>query len=143
MFQKITSLLQKQIAQQLQDAGAAAVVCGRAENAEKISGAYKNMLDLIKYRVFFNKGHIFELGAIRSFEEDYKYPTQLEQQIIQSLRLGDVQKASDNYYKMLQVISDYRYDHFRFSVKRLYVSIQILIKELQEQGCFKIIWIPG
>ncbi len=137
LFQKITYPLQKQIAKQLQAAGASAVVCGRIENAEKLSAAYKNMLDLVKYRIFFDKGHIFDLGAIRSFEEDYKYPTQLEQQIMQSLRSGDVQNASDNYNKMLQLISNYRYDHFRFSVKRLYVSIQILIKELQEQGCFE------
>jgi len=64
------------------------------------------------------------------------YPSELEKNLVQLLRQGKASEAFDCYGEFFSVISKNTFTHFRFSLKRLYISIQLLIKELQGSGCF-------
>lgn len=64
------------------------------------------------------------------------YPSELEKSLVQLLRQGKAAQAYACYEKFFSEITQHTFTHFRFSLKRLYISIQLLIKELQGSGCF-------
>lgn len=118
--------------------GARLVVCsGRISNAVGLSTAYASLVDYHKLSLLFGSAGVLSLTGRVVNGGDFAYPTDLEKAILHCLRAGDAERATEQLDEFLSVVGRYRFDHVRFSVKRLYVSIQFLIKELQAQGYFE------
>jgi AraC-like DNA-binding protein len=58
------------------------------------------------------------------------YPTEKEKELLQLLRQGRAEEAFGAYLQFFEAISGRSFTHFRFSMKRLYISLQLLAKEM-------------
>jgi len=58
------------------------------------------------------------------------YPTEKEKELLQLLRQGRAEDAFEAYLQFFEAISGGSFTHFRFSMKRLYISLQLLAREM-------------
>lgn len=60
------------------------------------------------------------------------YPHQMEKEILSLLRQGKADDAYAAYLEFFEEVIQWSFSHFRFSMKRLYISVQLLAKEMGE-----------
>lgn len=94
------------------------------------------LLEQLRFSFLYERGTLLEE---RQFERDLTggtYPAELENSLLHLLHQGRSLEAYQQYETFLAVVSNGSFTHFRFSFKRLYISMQLLVKELQNVGCF-------
>jgi len=64
------------------------------------------------------------------------YPTDMEKTMLQFLHQGKATEAIAVYEDFFMQVTTGSYDHFKFAMKRLFISLQLAVNELQKQGLF-------
>ena len=94
------------------------------------------LLEELRFSFLYPARSVLNAKNLLRTMEGGVYPSELEKNLVQLLRQGKASEAFDCYGEFFSEISKNTFTHFRFSLKRLYISIQLLIKELQGSGCF-------
>lgn len=108
-----------------------AVGSPQAEGLSFLPGLADSLLRELRFSFLYPEGTI--LGCpkeSRSSGTAVTYPTEKEKELLQLLRQGRAEDAFEAYLQFFEAISGRSFTHFRFSMKRLYISLQLLAKEM-------------
>ncbi|TDY60821.1 cache domain-containing protein [Aminivibrio pyruvatiphilus] len=108
-----------------------AVGSPQAEGLSFLPGLADSLLRELRFSFLYPEGTI--LGCpkeSRSSGTAVTYPTEKEKELLQLLRQGRAEDAFEAYLQFFEAISGGSFTHFRFSMKRLYISLQLLAKEM-------------
>lgn len=94
------------------------------------------LLEEMRFSFLHESGTILEEKQIERSLTGGIYPTELENLLLHLFHQGRSLEAYQQYETFIGLVSTNSFTHFRFSFKRLYISIQLLVKELQGIGCF-------
>ena len=88
------------------------------------------MLQELRFHFLHPPGTWVRLGADNRLQVPAAYPVELEQTLLAALRHGREEETRTLYQDFFSAVSASTFTHFRFSMKRLFISIQLLVKEL-------------
>ncbi|MDY0290335.1 MAG: helix-turn-helix domain-containing protein [Sphaerochaeta sp.] len=94
------------------------------------------ILEELRFSFVHERGTVLEERELTRSLTSGPYPTDLEKSVINHLQRGQSDEAYALYQEFFSQVSRYSFNHFRFAMKRFYISLQLLIKELQDTGCF-------
>jgi two-component system, response regulator YesN len=103
---------------------------GPVAEASALPGVFMALRDQLRFGFLHSPGEVVYLQRQGQQEAASEYPMDLEKQILHQLRSGDGLAAEETLHDFIESLSVLRYDIFRFSVRRLFVSIQLLSREL-------------
>ena len=103
---------------------------GPVAAATDLPGIFLALRDQLRFGFMHKRGEIMYLQQQGQQETASEYPTELEKQMIHQLRSGDILAAEETLHDFIESLSVLRYDIFRFSLRRLFVSVQLLGREL-------------
>ncbi len=112
------------------------ITSGTIQGVAGLAAGYENMLDLYNKLLLFGNTGVFSAEDYIRDVREFNYPTEQEKTLLHSIKAGNSELSIQEFETFLDVISEYRYDQVRFSLKRLFVSLQFQAKELQSQGYF-------
>jgi AraC-like DNA-binding protein len=131
VFQENAEALESSLVQVLQDRGGAVVaLSGPVPDAAAIPGAFAALRDIVRFGFLYGPGEAVYVPETDPPVEAFEYPTEQEKLLLHQLRSGDQAAAEGTLQEFIASLSAQRYDIFRFSVRRLFVSIQLLRREL-------------
>jgi len=131
-------------AQQLQDLYDRSIASGvelvifnrRIEHPFQLANHASLILEELRFSFMYDTGIKVEEKELKRSLNAGVYPSELEKNLLHLLHQGRAIEAYDVYTGFFGEIAKYSFTHFRFSMKRLYISLQLLVKEMQETGCF-------
>ena len=127
LLQGATAPVERRLIRRLQSQGARLVVRGPdVPDARSLPAAYARAFELAQFAFLFQPGEVVSVDDRRHQTADFEYPTALEQRVLQSARSGEAQAALALVRQFFEEVSAFRHDHFRFAVRRLYVSLELL-----------------
>jgi hypothetical protein len=92
--------------------------------ADTVALAYNNTLNISMYRLKYGHASIITPEALKDIRgDDFKFPSSKEKIILDSLKLGNMERAKEAYYDVIEAISDYPYDNIMASIIYLIFSI--------------------
>jgi AraC-like DNA-binding protein len=103
---------------------------GPVAEAASLPGVFLALRDCVRFGFLHEPGEVVYIQKLTEQETAFEYPLELEKRMLHQLRSGDGQAAEEILHDFLESLSGQRYDIFRFSVRRLFVSIQLLGREL-------------
>ena len=112
------------------------VLSRRIEHPFQLSRRAFNILEELRFSFIYRNGTVLEERELQRSITSGTYPAELEKDLIHHLQRGQSEEAYALYQEFFAQVSKYSFNHFRFAMKRFYISIQLLIKELQEIGCY-------
>ena len=131
LLQENADSLEAALVQAVQGHGSGVIaLSGPVPNASAIPGAFIALRDLVRFGFIYRPGELVYMPKPGQAETVFEYPTELEKLLLHQLRSGDGLAAEETLLEFIHVLSSQRYDIFRFSVRRLFVSIQLLCREL-------------
>lgn len=129
---------------QLFDQGISLIVLQRrVEHPYQLASHATLMLEQLRFSFLYDSKALIEEKQVERDLGGGIYPTELENTFLHLLHQGRSWEAYQQYEAFLRFVSTSSFTHFRFSFKRLYISMQLLVKELQEGGCFALYAEPG
>lgn len=129
--------------EQLRRRGARVVaVADHVPNAAALPAAFARAVDIVRFGFLLENGSVVSTTDRRFQSARFEYPTELERRILHAARTGDSTEAKELFAEFLQRVSAYRYDHFRFAIRRLFVSVQAVWREV-EAACVPDATEPG
>lgn len=112
------------------------VVSRYIDHPYQLSRRAFRILEELRFSFVHEKGTVLEERELKRCLTSGPYPTELEKSVINHLQRGQGDEAYALYQEFFSHVSLYSFNHFRFAMKRFYISLQLLIKELQDTGCF-------
>jgi AraC-like DNA-binding protein len=97
--------------------------------ADEIPAAFAALRELVRFGFMSRPGELLLLTKRQAVSSSFEYPSAIEKRILQAAKAGDRQLAGMALQDFIKAAASYRYDLFRFSVRRLYVSVQALSHE--------------
>jgi len=117
--------------------GTTVVVCSRRiEHPHQLGLHAPRLLEELRFSFLYREGCLMEEQDLKRSLVGGTYPSDLEKTMLRLLHQGHSEDAFECYDDFIEAVSRHSFTHFRFSMKRLYISMQLLVKELQENGCF-------
>ena len=117
--------------QTMQNRGAGVIaLSGPVSDAAAIPATFAALRDLVRFGFLHSPGEAVYLPEVAQRAVEFEYPTELEKLVLHQLRSGDGLAAEESLYEFICSLSTQRYDIFRFAIRRLFVSIQVLSREL-------------
>lgn len=110
------------------------VLSRKIDNASALAVYAQEILEILRFSFLYTDQDIIPVKQIVRSSEEGMYPSETEKKVLQLLHQGHAQEAFDAYKNFFLLICRHTYNHFRFSMKRLYISIQLLAEELRETG---------
>ena len=108
----------------------------RIEHPFQLANQASLVLEELRFSFMYTTGTKLEEKELKRSLNTGAYPSELEKNLLHLLHQGRAIEAYDVYTGFFEEIAKYSFTHFRFSMKRLYISLQLLVKEMQETGCF-------
>lgn len=137
LFQNLSPREERKLARTLRQKGARVIVCsGIVDQIHQLPRQVLRMQELTRFSFLYKKGSVLGSKDLNRMQPHSRYPTDLEQLLLHHLRQGLTKDALEIYEDFVKTVSVATYDHFRFSVKRLFISIQLLVREMQLRGMF-------
>jgi AraC-like DNA-binding protein len=131
LLQGNAAAYERRFIRRLQESGARVVAYSQEiVDAEGLSETFARMNDVLKYAFLYEPGQAVPASERRYHAARFEYPSEIEKQILQLARSGDKPGAADEFQNFFQHVSAYRYEYFHFSIRRLYVSLQVLAREI-------------
>lgn len=112
------------------------IVCRNIEHPYQLGSYAARLLEELRFSFLHPQKATLDFHDLNRSLLGGTYPSELEKHILRLLHQGRSAEASYVYQEFFEQVSKNSFTHFRFSMKRLYISIQLLIKELQETDCF-------
>jgi AraC-like DNA-binding protein len=103
---------------------------GPVAEAADLPGIFLALRNQLRFGFMHSRGEVLYLPQQGQQETALDYPTELEKRMIHQLRSGDGLAAEETLHDFIESLSVLRYDIFRFSLRRLFVSVQLLGREL-------------
>jgi two-component system, response regulator YesN len=103
---------------------------GPVAEAADLPGIFIILRDLVRFGFMHDRGDVLYAQRQMQQETASEYPTELEKRMLHELRSGDGLAAEEILHDFIESLSAMRFDIFRFSVRRLFVSVQLLAREL-------------
>lgn len=123
---------EKMVTKKLKESKAGLIVCSEdIKGAKELASEFARIKDILRFSFLFSKGSLVSTRDVKFRSVDFEYPTEIEKQILHAVRTGQTGIAVNNFHQFIQNVSAYRYEHFRFSIRRLYVSVQLFAEELR------------
>jgi AraC-like DNA-binding protein len=131
ILQENAAAFESALVQAMHDRGEGVVaLSGPLPDASAIPGTFAALRDIVRFGFLYGQGEAVYVPETDPPVAPFEYPTELEKQILHQLRAGDRVTAEETLQQFIASLSAQRYDIFRFSVRRLFVSIQLLHREL-------------
>lgn len=92
--------------------------------------------ELLKEKIFYPKGYVLYYDYEITRYKPPHYPSEKEKDLISSLRRGEVENTLVVYKDFVEIISNFKYDYFKFYLVRLIFSIQNMVDELEIEEYF-------
>lgn len=106
-----------------------------ANGTETITYVYNNTLNISMYRLKYGHASIITPGILKDILTDnFKFPSSKEKIILDSLKLGNIERAKEAYYDVISTLSDYSYDNIMASIIYLIFSIYNTTSNLIENN---------
>jgi two-component system, response regulator YesN len=91
---------------------------------DTLSIMYKNTVSLSMYRIIYGHSSIITPSVVDEINTDeFKYPVSKEKILLDSLKLGNLERATQAYNDIISIISGYSYENIIASV--IYLSFNI------------------
>ena len=94
------------------------------------------LLEELRFSFLYPMGSEMHARNLKRSVHAGSYPSELERNLLQSVRQGRALEAYDYYEQFFEAVSLHAFSHFRFSMKRLFISLQLLVREMQDIGNF-------
>ncbi|AVX30324.1 transcriptional regulator, AraC family [Carboxydocella thermautotrophica] len=105
------------------------------ESLTEINRSYKIAKECLNYRYKYGKENILYYDKIVSeLSEGYKYNSNLEQNIFNALKMGNLTKVEEELNKMLAEIKNYTYHEVLLALTQLALNSKILITNLSQMS---------
>lgn len=89
-----------------------------------LSTTYNDTMLLSMYRIIYGHSSIITPSVLDEINKnEFKFPTSKEKQLLNALKLGNLKKTKDIYYKLISSISSYSYNTIMVSIIYLIFSI--------------------
>lgn len=108
----------------------------RIEHPYQLSSQAIPLLEQLRFSFLYEPKRILDERVPVRNSSGGTYPTEIENALLHLLHQGRALEAFERYEEFFELVSCNSFSHFRFSMKRLYISMQLLVKELQGVGCF-------
>ncbi|MBL4934622.1 AraC family transcriptional regulator [Clostridium sp. YIM B02515] len=100
-----------------------------------ITYVYNNTLNISMYRLKYGHASIITPAVLKDILTDnFKFPSSKEKIILDSLKLGNIERAKEAYYDIISTISNYSYDNIMASIIYLIFSIYNTTNNLIENN---------
>lgn len=113
------------------------VVSRYIDHPYQLSRRAIRILEELRFSFIYSAGTVLEERELRRSLTSGPYPTELERDVVHHLQRGQSDEAYALYQGFFTQVSQHSFNHFRFAMKRFYITLQLLVKELQDTGsCF-------
>ena len=112
------------------------VVARKIEHPVHLAHYANLLLEELKFSFIHPTHTVLDVRHLKRSTIGGTYPTDLEKTLLRFLHQGRSDEAFSCYQEFFDQVAKNSFTHFRFSMKRLYISIQLLITELKESECF-------
>lgn len=112
-----------------------AILSRRIEHPYQLARKASQILEELRFSFIYTQGAILEERELQRSLSSGVYPTEVEKELVQHLKRGHLEKAYTLYQEFFNLVTQHSFNHFRFAMKRFYISLQLSIKELQGIGC--------
>ncbi len=112
------------------------VTSGRIDSSDELSHYAKEMEELLCFSFLYKEGTLLSLKTFSRTDDPHAYPSEMEKTFIHLLSQGRSDEAISVYTEFFDAVCDGSFEHFRFSMKRLFISVQLTINELRSHGLF-------
>lgn len=112
------------------------VIDSLVEYPLQLAGHAKVVLEELRFSFLYKVGSVVYARNLNRSVQAGAYPTELEGTLLHLVRQGRALEACDCYMEFFKAVSLHAFSHFRFSMKRLFISLQLLVREIQETGSF-------
>ena len=137
LFQNLPSTEERHLLQDLKNKGATLLVTsGRIDSVRQLPRLAREMDELLRFSFLHQAGSIITVKNTFRVHSVNVYPTDLEKTLLQFLHQGKAAEALEVYEDFFMQVTTGSYDHFKFAMKRLFISLQLAVNELQKQGLF-------
>lgn len=106
-----------------------------SHGTDTITLAYNNTLNISMYRLKYGHASIITPAVLKDILNDnFKFPSSKEKIILDSLKLGNIERAKEAYYDVISTISDYSYDNIMASIIYLIFSVYNTTSNLMDNN---------
>lgn len=103
---------------------------GEIPEADSIPRVFPVLREMVKFGFLSKRGSIMLLENGKKRDLSFEYPVEIEKQLLAQVRAGDTAGAETVLINFIKSASAFKYDLFRFSIRRLYVSLRALLREV-------------
>lgn len=89
------------------------------DNIDELYKVYDQVETLSMYRIIYGHKSILTPTIFNNINNDFKLFTKKQKMLVESLKLGNIKKAIDIYYDIINVITSYSHDNFIASLINL------------------------
>lgn len=137
LFQNLPAAEERNLLQDLRDKGATLLVTsGRIDSVRQLPRLAREMDELLRFSFLHQIGSLVPVKNSFRVNSVNVYPTDMEKTMLQFLHQGKATEAIAVYEDFFMQVTTGSYDHFKFAMKRLFISLQLAVNELQKQGLF-------
>jgi AraC-like DNA-binding protein len=107
----------------------------KVEQPYRLSATAVSLLEEARFSFLYPERSLIDDRMVGRNLTGGTYPTELEKTLLHLLQQGRTKDAYNRYMEFFDHVSRNSFSHFRFSMKRFYISLQLLLKDLHETGC--------
>lgn len=142
---KITIILTQQLNDELMDqlcndlfsCGSSLLVLQRmVSSVLSIAATTIAIMEELHFSFLYGNHTVKEIISSDRDSSDTAYPSINEEALLQALHQGTADCAFEQYEDFFSKVSVNAFSHFRFCMKRLYLSVNLQFLELQKHSCF-------
>jgi YesN/AraC family two-component response regulator len=87
------------------------------DNSDQLNGMYGDTLNILMYRIKYGRSCIIFPSILNQINSDnFQFPASKEKILMDSLKLGDFERAKNAYFEIVSIISSYSYDNIMASI---------------------------
>jgi AraC-like DNA-binding protein len=102
------------------------------ENRDSLYGVYRELQELSRYKVIFGSGCVLDeesVGQNRD-EEKFNYPYQIEERLLEEIRVGNEEGAAEQLDSFLFLAGNSSIDNFMMAVTRLALAFNRMVNQI-------------
>ena len=105
------------------------------QGIDTITRCYNDALNISMYRLKYGHASIITPAVLKEISPgNFRFPSSKEKIVLDSLKLGNLQRAKEAYYDIISTVSSYSYDNIMASIIYLTFSIYNTSSNLIENG---------
>lgn len=104
------------------------------QDYSKLSSSYNRVREVYAFRVFYPDASYLNESILDEKSKESTYPNEEEEKIVLSLKNGKLKSAIGSYHSWLETMKNYRYNVITFDLKKLYLTISALYRQMNTTG---------